>query len=73
MTDCPNCEYNRQRAQRWREEVYKLSGYPLPEREWVGLTEDDKNEILVDAVRHKWDDRLIVEQIEDKLREKNYG
>ena len=71
MTDCPHCEYHRQRAQRWREEVYKLSGYPLPEREWVGLTEDDKNEILVDAVRHQWNDRLIVEQIEDKLKEKN--
>ena len=33
MNDCPNCEYHRQRAQRWREEVYKLSGHPLPERE----------------------------------------
>jgi hypothetical protein len=33
MTDCPNCEYHRQRAQRWREEAYKLSGHPLPERE----------------------------------------
>jgi hypothetical protein len=31
MTDCPNCEYNRQRAQLWREEAYKLSGHPLPE------------------------------------------
>jgi len=31
MTDCPHCEYHRQRAQRWREEVYKLSGHPLPE------------------------------------------
>ena len=33
MTDCPNCEYHRQRAQNWREEAYKLSGHPLPERE----------------------------------------
>ena len=33
MTTCPHCEYHRQRAQRWREEAYKLSGYPLPERE----------------------------------------
>ena len=71
MTDCQNCEYHRQRAQRWRDEAYKQSGHPLPEREWVGLTEDDKNEILVDAVRHQWNDRLIVEQIEDKLKEKN--
>ena len=33
MTDCPNCEYHRQRAQRWREESYKQAGHPLPERE----------------------------------------
>ena len=33
MTDCPNCEYHRQRAQRWREEAYKQAGHPLPERE----------------------------------------
>ena len=33
MNDCPNCEYHRQRAQRWREEVYKQAGHPLPERE----------------------------------------
>jgi hypothetical protein len=32
-TDCPNCEYHRQRAQNWREEAYKLSGHPLPERD----------------------------------------
>ena len=41
MTDCPNCEYHRQREQRWREEAYKLSGYPLPEREWVVLTDKE--------------------------------
>ena len=33
MSNCPNCEYHRQRAQRWREEAYKQSGHPLPERE----------------------------------------
>lgn len=38
---------------------------------WVGLTEDEKNKILVDAVHHKWDDRKIVETIEAKLKEKN--
>ena len=41
MDDCPNCEYHRQRAQRWRDEAYKQSGHPLPEREWVGLTDED--------------------------------
>ena len=40
-TDCPNCEYYRQRAQRWRDEAYKLSGHPLPERGWVGLEQTD--------------------------------
>jgi hypothetical protein len=33
MTDCPNCEYHKQRAQRWRDEAYKQAGHPLPERE----------------------------------------
>jgi len=44
----------------------------LDDREWEGLTNEDKNEILVDAVRHEWNDRVIVEQIEAKLKEKNY-
>ena len=35
MADCPNCEYHRKRAQRWREEAYKQAGHPLPEREPV--------------------------------------
>ena len=33
MTDCPNCEYHKQRAQLWRDEVYKLAGHPLPRKE----------------------------------------
>jgi len=37
MTDCPNCEYHRQRAQLWREEAYKQSGHPLPEREVINI------------------------------------
>jgi hypothetical protein len=44
----------------------------LDDREWEGLTEDDKNEILVDAIRHDWNDKVILEQIEAKLKEKNY-
>ena len=35
MTDCPNCEYHRKRAQLWRDEAYKQAGHPLPEREPV--------------------------------------
>jgi len=26
---CPSCEYNKQRAQLWRHEAYKLGGHPL--------------------------------------------
>ena len=33
MTDCPTCEYNKQRAQIWRDEVYRLVGHPLPRKE----------------------------------------
>ena len=40
-------------------------------REWVGMTEDERNEILINAVHHKWDDRKIVKDIEAKLKEKN--
>jgi len=43
----------------------------LDGREWEGLTTEDKNEILVDAIRHNWNDQIIVEQIEAKLKEKN--
>ena len=35
MTDCPTCEYHKQRAQIWRDEVYRLAGHPLPERDPV--------------------------------------
>ena len=43
----------------------------LDGREWEGLTTEDKNEILIDAIRHNWNDQIIVEQIEAKLKEKN--
>ena len=35
MADCPTCEYHKQRAQLWRDEVYRLGGHPLPERDPV--------------------------------------
>lgn len=58
MTDCPNCEYHKKRAQNWREEAYRLAGHPLPRKEtmteddddiqayvkpWVGLTRDEQS------------------------------
>ena len=58
MADCPTCEYHKQRAQIWRDEVYKLAGHPLPRKEtmieddddiqayvkpWRGLTRDEQS------------------------------
>jgi hypothetical protein len=31
MNDCPNCEYHKQRAARWRAEAYKLGGHDVIE------------------------------------------
>ena len=80
-TDCPNCEYHRQRAQNWREEAYKQAGYPLPEREWVGLTDDEIESAIDDGFAFGLNDGNVsndyviryVRVIEAKLKEKNYG
>jgi hypothetical protein len=74
---CSNCEYHRQKAQRWREEAYKQAGHPLPEREWVGLTEEERKKIW--NVGEKKDQALralliqTIRDIEAKLKEKNHG
>ena len=42
MNDCPNCEYHKNRAARWRAEAYAQAGHPLPEQEpvaWISATE----------------------------------
>jgi hypothetical protein len=69
--DCPNCEYHRQRAQRWRDEAYKQAGHPLPERGWVALTDEEKNSFWkADQMTQKeWDE--LFSDIEAKLKEKN--
>jgi len=68
MTDCPNCEYNKQRAQRWREEAYRQAGHPLPERGWVGLTKNEVETLSYIAEGNTW---IAVELAEAKLKEKN--
>jgi hypothetical protein len=65
MTDCPNCEYHKQRAQRWREEAYKQAGHPLPEREWVGLTDEEVWEC------YSGQGSVFYRAIEAKLKERN--
>jgi hypothetical protein len=75
---CPSCEYNKQRAQFWREEAYKQAGHPLPEREWLGLTDEEIK--AFDTWHDNREEEVgwvnpseIVAYIETKLKEKNYG
>jgi len=74
MTDCPNCEYHRKRAQLWRDEAYKQAGHPLPEREWVGLTYEDMVKLQKDLYDAKGESVLpttFAMAVEAKLKEKN--
>ena len=74
MTDCSNCEYHKNRAAMWRAEAYAQAGHPLPEREWVGLTNEEilKNQ---DIVENSYSLDLIefAHAIENKLKEKNHA
>ena len=78
MADCPTCEYHKQRAQIWRDEVYRLAGHPLPERkkEWVGLTEEEVDEVeRWVEFKEEGSGRIpmgkLVAYISEKLRSKN--
>ena len=74
MNDCPNCEYHRQRAQLWRDEAYKQAGHPLPERGWVGLTDDEPMQIWDGVIKYAPSEMRIqdfAKAIEAKLKEKN--
>ena len=79
MIDCPHCEYHRQRAQRWREEVYKLSGHDIIERPWTGLTDEEIESAIDDGFAFGLNDGNVsndyviryVRVIEAKLKEKN--
>jgi hypothetical protein len=80
MTDCPTCEYHKQRAQIWRDEAYRLAGHPLPRKEtmteedddiqayvkpWVGLTDEEREEIALEVPM----DAVCI--TEAKLKDKN--
>ena len=80
MNDCPNCEYHRQRAQRWREEAYRQAGHPLPEyvafmdvphRPWVGLTDEEIDDLSRTMVKGNKSVNWLCQAIEAKLKEKN--
>jgi hypothetical protein len=55
MDNCPNCEYHRQRAQRWREEAYKQAGHPLPEQEPFEYWNAVEGWVKIDEVREHFD------------------
>ena len=38
---CPECEYHKNRAARWRAEAYLHAGHDVIERPWVGLTDEE--------------------------------
>ena len=79
VTDCPHCEYHKKRAQLWREEAYRQAGHPLPERGWVGLTDDEIESAIDDGFAFGLNDGNVsndyviryVRVIEAKLKEKN--
>ena len=67
MTDCPTCEYHKQRAQIWRDEVYRLAGHPLPERDPV-LEEREACAKIADEWAVGWPhpSQVIAERIRER-------
>jgi hypothetical protein len=67
MADCPTCEYHKQRAQLWRDEAYKLSGHPLPERDPV-LEEREACAKIADEWAVGWPhpSQVIAERIRER-------
>ena len=51
----------------------RLNSVPLytapPQREWVGLTDEDKSELA--KAQHSWEDLCLA--VEAKLKERNHG
>ena len=72
MADCPNCEYHKNRAARWRAEAYKQAGHDVIELPWVELTSAEFAEILCDD-RWQFRPELMMLQVQAKLKEKNNG
>ena len=62
MSECPNCERQKQRVELWRQEAYRLS-----ERQWVGLTDRE----MMDAIDIDDTPMEMGRKIEAKLKEKN--
>ena len=66
--ECPNCEYHKDRAARWRAEAYAQAGHDVIERPWVGLTDEEINLIYAEPQTHIGQ---YARAIEAKLKDKN--
>ena len=66
---CPDCEYHKNRAARWRAEAYKQSGHDVIELPWVGLTLEE----ILETYRGPSGSDYVeyAKAIEAKLRSKN--
>jgi hypothetical protein len=77
MNACPNCDYNKNRAARWRAEAYKQAGHDVIELPWVGLTVDEILSALesVDPETKRLPKGFadFAYAVEAKLKEKNCG
>jgi hypothetical protein len=62
MSECPNCERQKQRVELWRQEVYRLS-----ERQWVDLTDRE----MMDAIYIDDTPMEMGRKIQAKLKEVN--
>jgi hypothetical protein len=69
MAECPHCEYNKKRAQNWRVEAYRLAGHPLPEPEWVDLTDDEM--LMIYGQQHEGKKYSLGRMVQQALKEKN--
>ena len=65
MTDCPHCEYHKNRAARWRAEAYAQAGHDIIELPWVGLTDAE----IVQMGLNNY--MKVVRETEAKLKELN--
>ena len=68
---CPQCEYHKNRAARWRAEAYKQAGHDVIELPWVGLTDEERKfiELGIEVFGMSVED--VLKEAEAKLKEKN--
>lgn len=61
----------------WAEGVFPQLGDKMyaapPNREWVGLTDEERDSIARDAAKHDWHDYIVISATEAALRSKNNG